>query len=463
MRRGVETWLAGIPQQSTQHTAPPSYDQAINSRAPPFNHHHNTADIDPNSADMFRLNRHDLIRRRDLGLYQGMHPRMIHYYHGHGFNNGGGEGGMTAAAATTTTPRLSLPAAAGGATTSQHGNGGTLYRVGVSANMAPVSPAQPIRVATAAGTTATTTVAPPSTGAYYYGVAGRGNGMLPCRAMPPVSVAYNSPISPVAALGQHHSHQTPTYSIPSPQQLQQQQTTARENNNNNSKDNNNIVVVSDQLPNSCTRSGKHICEYEDLVEDDSVIAAPSTFNAVGGVMQQPPSPLASSQQPVMPATIHHYNHQHRQNQQHHHSRQNSSCSSVSSHGSSIGGGGESCSPPPTGDNYKQDELGAKTKKAKGWTARAGRSATPYGRDSSTDSDKIRSGSGSGSSSHSKKTGGVGNGVRDGLKHRGDTASSISPTLDGMSAELSPAEMDEVLQHLRARMSPVSGQWQICSY
>jgi len=86
-------------------------------------------------------------------------------------------------------------------------------------------------------------------------------------------------------------------------------------------------VLSDCMPVRCTMSGKHICQFEEEVEEQR----PSVDN------------IRSLTPP--------HQQQHQQS-------------------------------PPCGDHYKQEELGAK---AKGWTSRMGRTSTPYSRDSSSDS------------------------------------------------------------------------------
>lgn len=296
-RRNVEAWLASGQQHYTQ--TPPTYEQALNSRI--------SCNDDP---EMFRLNRHDLIRRRDMGLYRGMHPRMI--YHG--------------------APRLSLPT----------------HRAALTANLTPSSLAQPIRPTPVLGL--------PFVNGY----------ITPAGIVPPSTNAASN------SLSQNIIKET--------------------------------QVVTDQLPNFCTRSGKHMCDNEEVEE----------VNSCG---------------------ISYFHQQQNQNQplqQHQHSRESSNSSDSMISGS------------PTGDNYKQGELGAK---AKGWTARTGRSATPYGRDSSTDSE-ARSIKKANSQEYfqSQQNGCVG----------GGTDWGNGKDIDG---ELSPAEMDEVLQHLRSRMSPVSGKEQ----
>jgi hypothetical protein len=149
-----------------------------------------------------RLNRHDLMRRRDLTLFHGLHPRVLHDH-----------------------PKLSLPP-----------------RV-----VQPV-PRQPINT-------------------------------IPCRAMT--------------------CEQPPTSSP---------------------------KVLNDRLPTSCTKSGKHICQFEEEIDELRPNVLPT------------PNPKLSSSPDFS---------------------QNSSSS-----------------------DYKQDELGAKQK---GWTSRLERNMTPYSRDSSSDS------------------------------------------------------------------------------
>jgi len=85
-------------------------------------------------------------------------------------------------------------------------------------------------------------------------------------------------------------------------------------------------IVEDRMPSHCTKSGKHICQFEEELEEVR--------------------PNLSS-----------------------HSSSNSSPSPVSNQN-------------PCQEYYKQEELGAKQK---GWTSRLGRTSTPYSRDSSSDS------------------------------------------------------------------------------
>jgi len=176
--------------RSKEKPPPPSYDQAIRLRE--------------ESPDLSRLNRHDLMRRRDMNLFLGLHPRLLHG-----------------------PPRLSLPPKPTSTAT--------------STRPTPTIPSRPIPAA------------------------------IPCRAQ----TCTKPPLEP----------------------------------------------FSDRVPNYCTISGKHICDFEEL---DDVPGSPAA---------QGPSCAAGS-------------------------------------GS------------PTGDDYKQAELGAK---AKGWSARFTRTSTPYSRDSSSDS------------------------------------------------------------------------------
>merc|ERR1719310_1966006 len=92
--------------------------------------------------------------------------------------------------------------------------------------------------------------------------------------------------------------------------------------------NNHPHVVNDRLPIRCTISGKHICQFEEEVEDQLCCPTPT---------------------------------------------QSSGDSSPRHHQSPS---------PPSGEHYRQEELGAK---AKGWSSRLGRTSTPYSRDSSSDS------------------------------------------------------------------------------
>ena len=196
---------------------PPSYDQAIRLRE--------------ETPDLSRLNRHDLMRRRDMNLFLGLHPRLLHG-----------------------PPRLSLPP-------------------------------KP---------TSTSTRPTPA---------------IPCRAM-----TCQKPLQP----------------------------------------------FSDRLPNYCTISGKHICDFEEV---DETSTSPGT-----------PGPSSTS---------------------------------------------------PSGDNYRQEELGAKQK---GWSARYTRTSTPYSRDSSSDS--------------SQETR-----LKPSMKGSG-TPGPLDP-------DLSQAEMEDVLFVLRSRVSPTS--------
>jgi len=177
---------------------PPAYDQATNG--------------DTESPDS-RLNRHDLLRRRDLTQFHGLHPRLFHG------------------------PRLSL----------------------LPPKLAPAGPKRPMN-------------------------------LIPCRAM----------------VHQDQQHQEKEATTPSVGELHQH-------------------VVNDRMPVRCTMSGKHICQFEEEVEE-----------------QRPADDNIRSLTPPQ--------------QQHEQS--------------------------PSGDHYKQEELGAK---AKGWTSRVGRTSTPYSRDSSSDS------------------------------------------------------------------------------
>jgi len=180
--------LMGIRTNETKNQLP-SYEQAVGLK---------TESDSPDS----RLNRHDLMRRRDLTLFHGLHPRLLH---GH--------------------PRLSLPPR------------------GVQS--APIRPLNTI----------------------------------PCRAM--------------------------TSEEPSTSSQQ---------------------IVDDRMPIRCTISGKHICQFEEELEE---------------LRQSPPSCDSSNTSPS-----------------------------------------PECSQQPCGEHYKQAELGAKQK---GWTSRLGRTSTPYSRDSSSDS------------------------------------------------------------------------------
>ena len=182
---------------------PPPYDQAISSIR-----------SDSESPEA-RLNRHDLLRRRDLTLFHGLHPRLFH--------------------AQT---RLSLPP-------------------------------KPVQA----------------------GGSKKPLNTIPCRAM--VDTSSLSPPVNDTTTNDNHPH-----------------------------------VVNDRLPIRCTISGKHICQFEEEVDDHLCC----------------PTPTRSSGD-SSPSLQH-------------------------------------SPPPPSGEHYKQEELGAK---AKGWSSRLGRTSTPYSRDSSSDS------------------------------------------------------------------------------
>jgi len=90
-------------------------------------------------------------------------------------------------------------------------------------------------------------------------------------------------------------------------------------------------IVDDRMPNHCTKSGKHICQFEEELEE--IRSKPSSYSS----SNSSPSP---------------------------------------SPGQNI------CQ-----DYYRQEEFGAKRK---GWTSRLGRTSTPYSRDSSSDSSQTDS-------------------------------------------------------------------------
>jgi len=180
--------LMGIRSHDTR-TQPPSYEQAVAQK---------TESDSPDS----RLNRHDLMRRRDLTLFHGLHPRLLH---GH--------------------PKLSLPP-----------------------RVVQPGPRRPMNT-------------------------------IPCRAMA----------------------------------CEEQSTSSQQ-------------IVDDRMPIRCTISGKHICQFEEELEE---------------LRPSPPSFASSNNSPSPESSQH-----------------------------------------PCGDHYKQAELGAKQK---GWTSRLGRTSTPYSRDSSSDS------------------------------------------------------------------------------
>ena len=205
-RCGSPSLEAPEPLMGYRHP-PPSYDQAMSSR------------LDPDSPDA-RLNRHDLLRRRDLTHFYGLHPRLFH--------------GNT---------RLTLPVK--------------------PATLTP-GPTRPVQVTP----------------------------VTPCRAR-----------------------------FPPPETHQDQAASDH--------------VVNDRMPVRCTISGKHICQFEEEVEEQAI---------------HPTSSGDSSRSRTPPQ-------QHQQQQ-----------------------------PSPSGEHYRQEELGAK---AKGWTSRVGRTSTPYSRDSSSDSSEAK--------------------------------------------------------------------------
>ncbi len=250
----------------------------------------------------FRLNRHDLLRRRDLNLFHGLHPRLLH-----------GQ------------PRLSLP---------------------------PKPPQ------------------PPSS-----------SPLLPCRARFSGGALPNRP--PGAGAAAASGEQPPP------------------------------LPLTDRLPNHCTLSGKHICQYEEELEEMAVVTTTSTTAATATAPDRHlPPPAAVTSSPPLPC-------------------QPSSPSSSSSSSSSL------ASSPPSGDNYQQGELGgAKAHRRRGnWPGRALRTATPYTRDWSAEDNNSSCSSGGGNLSESQRL--CKAGKSGGLEGRG----------------LSQAEMEEVLELLKARASP----------
>ncbi len=248
----------------------------------------------------FRLNRHDLLRRRDLNLFHGLHPRLLH-----------GQ------------PRLSLP---------------------------PKPPQ------------------PPSS-----------SPLLPCRARFSGGALPNRPPGAGAAAAAASGEQP--------------------------------LPLTDRLPNHCTLSGKHICQYEEELEETAVMTTTSTAVATAAPDRQQLPPAAVTSSPPLPC-------------------QPSSPSSSSSSSSSL------ASSPPSGDNYQQGELGgAKAHRRRGnWPGRALRTATPYTRDWSAEDNNSSCSSGGGNLSESQRLCKAGKGGGEG---RG----------------LSQAEMEEVLELLKARASP----------
>jgi hypothetical protein len=166
------------------------------------------------------------------------------------------------------------------------------------------------------------------------------------------------------------------------------------------------LPLTDRLPNHCTLSGKHICQYEEELEETTT----SPAAAAAPDRQQPP-PAAVTSSPPLPCQP--------------------SSSSSSSSSSSL------ASSPPSGDNYQQGELGgAKAHRRRGnWPGRALRTATPYTRDWSAEDNNSSCSSAGGNLSESQRLCKAGKGGGEG--QRG----------------LSQAEMEEVLELLKARASP----------
>jgi len=129
------------------------------------------------------------------------------------------------------------------------------------------------------------------------------------------------------------------------------------------------TLLNDRLPTSCTISGKHICQFEEEIDEVRPSIGPN------------PSP-------------------------------NSSPSPDPSQNSSL-------------NDYKQDELGTKQK---GWTSRLERTATPYSRDSSSDSSQT--------------------------DHQKFKSNSKDVEHHGLNVDLSQSEMYDVLETLKPRNSPV---------
>jgi len=128
-------------------------------------------------------------------------------------------------------------------------------------------------------------------------------------------------------------------------------------------------LLNDRLPTSCTISGKHICQFEEEIEEVRPSIVPN------------PSP-------------------------------NSSPSPDPSQNSSL-------------NEYKQGELGTKRK---GWTSRLERTATPYSRDSSSDSSQT--------------------------DHHKIKSNSKDVEHHGLNIDLSQSEMYDVLETLKPRNSPL---------
>jgi hypothetical protein len=283
---------------------PPTYEQAIfsmNAFGSGVGGRGEGTSAGEGGADKgFRLNRHDLLRRRDLNLFHGLHPRLLH-----------GQ------------PSLSLP---------------------------PKPPQ------------------PPSSSA---------SSLLPCRARFSGGALPNRPPGAVAAAASGEQ--------PPP------------------------LPLTDRLPNHCTLSGKHICQYEEELEEMAVTTSTAAATATAPDRQLPP-PAAVTSSPPLPCQP--------------------PSSSSSSSSSSL------ASSPPSGDNYQQGELGgAKAHRRRGnWPGRALRTATPYTRDWSAEDNNSSCSSGGGNLSESQRLCKAGKGGGEG---RG----------------LSQAEMEEVLELLKARASP----------
>jgi hypothetical protein len=285
---------------------PPTYEQAIFSMnafgSGVSGRGEGTSAGEGGADEGFRLNRHDLLRRRDLNLFHGLHPRLLH-----------GQ------------PRLSLP---------------------------PKPPQ------------------PPSS-----------SPLLPCRARFSGGALPNRPPGAGAAAAASGEPPPP---------------------------------LTDRLPNHCTLSGKHICQYEEELEEMAVTTSTAAAAATAPDRQLPPPSVVTSSPPLpcQPSSP--------------------PSSSSSSSSSSL------ASSPPSGDNYQQGELGgAKAHRRRGnWPGRALRTATPYTRDWSAEDNNSSCSSGGNLSESQRlcKAGGKGGGEGRGL---------------------SQAEMEEVLELLKARASPAA--------
>ena len=298
---------------------PPSYDQAVFSMSA-FGHSGRggedsscsaTSASGEAAASCCRLNRHDLLRRRDLNLFHGLHPRLLH-----------GQ------------PRLSLP---------------------------PKQQPHPPQLSAAASA-------------------------LPCRAR----VTGGGGIAAAAERSTRGG----------------------------------LLPLTDRLPNHCTLSGKHICQYEEELEETSA-HAPAPLAATARTT--PPLPCQQTQARHLPLV---------------------STSSSSSSTSSTSSASSSASPTPplfSGEHYQQTELGGAKARRGGWSGRHHvRTTTPYSRDSSSCS------SGLAEEPPQKLLKAANNNINN------SKAFYQEEQLGDPSSDLSQSEMEEVLQLLtRSRASPIS--------